>query len=109
MGDGKRQGYRLARAEAIMDAECLFYGSLAPLFRNEIRIAVTALLFLVNFLLPFRMLVLLVRLTTGQKRPAAHTTSRMLKAPPVVSAAIMMAADEMKCIRDLDTDCEFVL
>lgn len=66
---------------------------------------ITALLALINFVMPTMALRSLVRLVTGQSAAASLVTTRLITSPATVAAALTMAADEMLTIKQLDEDC----
>lgn len=93
-----------------MPRSCSFhatwYTRLSPLFSNPAIVLVVAFLSLLRAVLPLYVLRWIVQRTTRQEFPASLVTTHFVHHPPVVAAALAMADDEMRTIKELDADCE---
>ena len=72
---------------------------------SSITLIAAALIF-INLFVPNTVLCLLVRFATGQSRSASHVTTRFVSSPASVAASLVMAANEMSTIQELDRDCK---
>ena len=79
------------------------------MFRPASITLIATTLILLNLLSPASLLHLLVRLATGQSQSASQITTRFIQSPASVASSLLMAADEMATIKNLDVDCKRVI
>jgi hypothetical protein len=79
---------------------------LGPIFNPAVITLVTAFLVCINALIPPWIIEGLVKLCTGQGRPASKVTADLITTPGAVASALTMAGDEMRTIRELDERCK---